>query len=56
MTLNVVDAEMPESKARLIILKGPKRASNRFPGYPICVDNRYFFAAEKPTKKVKADA
>ena len=53
---DVVDAEMPESKARLIILKGPKRASNRFPGYPICVDNRYFFAAEKPTKKVKTDA
>ena len=50
---DVVDAEMSEAKARMIITKGPKRASNRFPGYPICVDNKYYFAATPDRKKSK---
>lgn len=50
---DTVDAEMPEAKARMIIMKGPKRASNRFPGYPICVDNKYYFAATPERKKSK---
>lgn len=50
---DAVSAQMPEDKARKIIAKGPKRTSSRFPGYPICVNDRYFFAAEKPVKKSK---
>jgi len=44
---------MSEAKARMIITKGPKRASNRFPGYPICVDNKYYFAATSERTKSK---
>lgn len=50
---DVVDAEMSEAKDRMIITKGPKRASNRFPGYPICVDNKYYFAATSERTKSK---
>ena len=50
---DVVDAEISEAKARMIITKGPKRASNRFPGYPICVDNKYYFAATSKRTKSK---
>ena len=50
---DVVDAEMSEAKARMIITKGPKRASNRFLGFPICVDNKYYFSATPERKKSK---
>ena len=52
---DVVDAEMSEAKARMIITKGPKRASNRFPGFPICVDNKYYFAAISERTKPKKE-
>lgn len=45
-----VSSEMPLADAQRIYDNGIKRASNRFEGYPICVDNLYFFAG-KPTVK-----
>ena len=38
-----VTGEMPLETAEKIYNEGTKRASNRFPGYPVCVDNKYFF-------------
>lgn len=49
-----VSAEMPVGDAERIIANGNKRASNRFPGYPISVDDQYFFAA-KSGKADKSD-
>ena len=34
-----VTGEMPLETAEKIYNEGTKRASNRFPGYPVCVDN-----------------
>lgn len=48
-----VSGEMPEKKAELMIRTGPKRASNRFPGYPVCVQDKYYFAAEPERGKSK---
>lgn len=40
-----VAGEMPLEDAQRIYTDGTKRASNRFSGYPVCVDGKYFFAA-----------
>lgn len=40
-----VTSEMSEEAANKLLTEGKKRASNRFPGYPVCVDSKYFFAA-----------
>nr|DAK74690.1 MAG TPA: hypothetical protein [Caudoviricetes sp.] len=44
---------MPLEAAEKIYSEGTKRASNRFPGYPVCVDNKYFFATKSSPKKRK---
>jgi len=49
-----VSGEMPLEEAERIYKTGSKRASNRFEGYPICVDNQYFFAGTSSTKSGKA--
>lgn len=46
-----VSGKMPVEAARQIYAAGVKRASNRFPGYPVCVDNKYFFAGTSGRKK-----
>ena len=48
-----VSAEMPEAKALKMVAKSTKRASNRFPGYPICVDDKYYFAGTPERSKPK---
>lgn len=48
-----VFGEMPIAAAEQIYNKGKKRASNRFPGYPVCVDGKYFFATVKTTSRKK---
>lgn len=56
--------EMPLDKAEKIYENGKKRASNRFPGYPVCVDEKYFFFAAstfveettKPKRRKKKNA
>lgn len=48
-----VTGEMPLETAEKIYSEGAKRASNRFPGYPVCVDNKYFFAIKTSPKKRK---
>lgn len=48
-----VTGEMPLETAEKIYNEGTKRASNRFPGYPVCVDNKYFFATKTSPKKRK---
>lgn len=48
-----VSGEMPVEKAEKMIQTGPKRASNRFPGYPVCVQDKYFFAAQTERGKSK---
>ena len=48
-----VSGEMPLNDAERIYDAGEKRASNRFKGYPICVDNKYFFACQPSTKTSK---
>ena len=45
-----VSGEMPVETAKKIYADGEKRASNLFNGYPICVDNKYFFARQTSTK------
>ncbi len=56
---DVVSAEMPVEKAEKMLATGTKRASNRFPGFPVCVNNRYYLAAEsgkaKTRRQVKSD-
>ena len=60
-----VSSEMPLEEAEKLYAGGTKRASNRFPGYPVCVDSKYFLAgactpvekeAPKPKRKRKKDA
>lgn len=48
-----VSGEMPLADAERIYAEGVKRASNRFTGYPVCVDNKYFFAGKSSTKTGK---
>ena len=48
-----VTGAMPLETAEKIYSEGTKRASNRFPGYPVCVDNKYFFATKTSPKKRK---
>lgn len=45
-----VSGEMLVETAKKIYADGEKRASNLFNGYPICVDNKYFFACQISTK------
>lgn len=51
-----VSGEMPLDTAEKIYKEGTKRASNRFPGYPVCVDNKYFFAGKSSTKASRKPA
>ena len=46
-----VSGEMPLEAAEQIYNQGEKRASNRFPGYPVCVDSKYFFATKQRKRK-----
>lgn len=46
-----VSGEMPVEEAEKMYAAGTKRASNRFPGYPVCVDGKYYFATEKTAQK-----
>lgn len=48
-----VTGEMPLAEVERIYANGKKRASNLFDGFPICVDNQYFFAG---TSEVKTGA
>lgn len=48
-----VSGEMPIAAAKQIYNEGKKRASNRFPGYPVCVDGKYFFATVKTSSRKK---
>ena len=52
-----VSGNMPIDEAQKLYDNGKRRASNRFPGYPICVNNKFFFAAKKTrtTKKKELD-
>lgn len=47
----IVSGEMPLEAAEQIYNQGEKRASNRFPGYPVCVDSKYFFATKQRKRK-----
>lgn len=46
-----VTGEMPLSEAQRLYDEGKKRASNRFPGYPVCVNEKYFFAIKTDVPK-----
>jgi len=35
-------------RAKKLYETGERRASNRFPGYPVCVNGKYYLAIEKP--------
>lgn len=48
-----VSGEMPLADAERIYAHGAKRASNRFKGYPVCVDNKYFFSGKSSIKAEK---
>lgn len=49
-----VSGKMPLTEAQAIYDAGKRRASNRFPGYPVCVDNKYFFAGVSSSEQSKA--
>lgn len=46
-----VYGEMPLEAAERICADGEERASNRFKGYPVCVDNKYYFAGNPSAKR-----
>lgn len=46
-----VTGEMPLSEVQHLYDEGTKRASNRFPGYPVCVNEKYFFAIKTDIHK-----
>jgi hypothetical protein len=48
-----VTGEMLLENVQKLMDTGTKRASNRFTGYPICVDNKYFFAGTSEKAKTK---
>jgi hypothetical protein len=48
-----VSGEMPIAAAEKIYNEGKRRASNRFPGYPVCVDGKYYFATVKTASRKK---
>lgn len=48
---DIVSAEMPLAYAKYIRTHGVETQSNRFPGYPICVDDKFFFTENKTTSK-----
>lgn len=48
-----VSDEMPIEEVEKMYANCEKRASNRFPGYPVCVDGKYFFAATPDTSAPK---
>ena len=50
---DMVSAEMPVEIAQRIISRGDKQTSDRFPGYPLCVDGKYYFSATPERKKPK---
>ena len=39
-----VSGEMPVETAESIYAAGEPKSSDQFKGYPVCVDNKYFFA------------
>ena len=41
-----VSGEMPVEIADGIYAAGEPKSSDQFKGYPVCVDNKYFFAGE----------
>ena len=45
-----VSGEMPVEVAESIYAAGESKSSDQFKGYPICVDNKYFFACHISTK------
>lgn len=49
-----VKGEMPLEIAQKMLNSGAKKTSTRFPGYPCCVDNKYFFDA-KPESAAKTN-
>lgn len=50
-----VQGEMPLDSVNELYSKGKKRASNRFKGFPVCVDEKYFFAATSSRKTAKKE-
>lgn len=51
---DLVKADMPVAQAEKIVANGEKVTETKtFPGYPLTVDEKYYFAAEaeKPRKK-----
>lgn len=46
-----VTGEMPLTEAQRLYDEGKKRASNRFPGYPVCVNEKYFFSIKTDVPK-----
>ena len=48
-----VSGEMPVETAESIYAAGEPKSSDQFKGYPICVDNKYFFACQPSTKTSK---
>lgn len=53
---DVVSHDMALERVEQLCREGKKTASTRFEGYPVCVDNKFFFAAvsEPAPKKKKA--
>lgn len=50
-----VQGEMSVDIVNDLYAKGEKRASNRFQGFPVCVDEKYFFAATSTRKTAKKE-
>lgn len=48
-----VSGEMPLEAAESIYAAGEPKSSDQFKGYPVCVDNKYFFACQPSTKTSK---
>lgn len=50
--MSFVKNEMPVAEAEKFIKDGKITESDKFEGYPICVDDIYYFAATMPKTKV----
>ena len=50
-----VSAKMPLAVAEKMLVDGTKRASSRFPGFPVRVNGEYYFSAKSGKADKKKD-